>query len=210
MTSFQFPINFAGGFYFQTTHLQFAQDVDFAGAQDSAAPPLDEYVAYNKSSATTGHTYAVFGQGIWDIVKNVELTAGARYTHETKDSYFEQPYVNPTLLALFIPYDPASPTAGGGVCNCNSIGAHQTFDNVSPEATLTWKPNKDLTLYGAYKTGYKSGGFSNSAILSTGTLAGRTISRFTTDLLPRLRASAGSSICSHSATLKPLRISRER
>jgi iron complex outermembrane recepter protein len=171
-TTFHFPLNFAGGFYFQTTTLHFNQDVDFAAAQNSAAAPLDQYVAYNKLSATTGHTYAIFGQAIWDIVTNVELTGGARYTHETKDSYFLQPYVNPTLLGLFIPYNAADPTAGGGVCNCNSIGAHQTFDNVSPEATLTWKATPDLTVYGAYKTGYKSGGFSASAILSTGTLAG--------------------------------------
>jgi outer membrane receptor protein involved in Fe transport len=173
LTTLKGPLNFAGGFYFQTTSLRFAQDVDFAGAQNSAAPtPQDEFVAYNKSSATTGHTYAVFGQGVLDLIKNVELTGGARYTHETKDSYFKQPYVWPAVYGLFIQYDPADPTAGGGVCNCNSVGAHQKFDNVSPEATLTWRPLETLTLYGAYKTGYKSGGFSNSAILSTGTLAG--------------------------------------
>ncbi len=171
-TSFKSPINFAGGFYFQTTTLHFNQNVDFAGAQNTAAPPNDQFVAYNKLSATTGHTYAVFGQAIWKILPDVELTGGARYTHETKHSYFEQPYVWPALYGLFIQYDPSNPTAGGGACNCNAIGAHQTFDNVSPEATLTWKPRENLTLYGAYKTGYKSGGFSNSAILSTGTLAG--------------------------------------
>jgi iron complex outermembrane recepter protein len=171
-TTFDFPLNFAGGFYFQTTDLHFEQDVDFAGAQNSAAPPLDQYVAYNKLSATTDHTYAVLGQGIWDIIPNLKLTGGARYTYETKDSYFEQPYVWPPLYGLFIQYNPSNPTAGGGVCNCNSINARQTFDNVSPEVTLSWNPTHEVTLYGAYKAGYKSGGFSNSAILSTGTLTG--------------------------------------
>ncbi len=38
----------------------------------------------------------------------------------------------------------------------------------------------------------------------------RTTSRRTTDLAPRLRASAGSSICSQTATLKPARISLAR
>jgi iron complex outermembrane receptor protein len=163
-TSFQFPVNFAGGFYFQTTHLQFAQDVDLAGSQNSAAPPGDEFNGYTKSSATTGHTYAVFGQAIWDIVKNVELTAGARYTHEIKASYFQQPYVWAPLSGLFVQYDPTNPAT--------SINAHQVFGNWSPEVTLTYKPDSHVTLYGAYKTGYKSGGFSNSAILSTGTLPG--------------------------------------
>ena len=163
VTSFNFPVNFAGGFYFQTTHLQFAQDVDFLGAENSGAPlPTDRYVAYNKSSATTGHTYAVFGQAIWDIVKNVELTGGARFTHEIKSSYFLQPYVWAPVSFLFVQYDPNNPKS--------AVGAHQVFNNWSPEVTLTWKPVPNLTLYGAYKTGYKSGGFSDSAILSTQTL----------------------------------------
>ena len=38
----------------------------------------------------------------------------------------------------------------------------------------------------------------------------RTMSRRTIDFDPRLRASAGSSICSQTATLKPDRISLER
>ena len=163
-TSFQFPVNFAGGFYFQTTHLQFAQDVDLAGSQDSAASAINEFNGYSKSSATTGHTYAIFGQAIWDIVKNVQLTAGARYTHEIKASYFQQPYVWAPLAGLFVQYDPSNPAT--------SINAHQVFGNWSPEVTLTYKPSSNVTLYGAYKTGYKSGGFSNSAILSTGTLPG--------------------------------------
>ncbi len=163
-TSFRFPVNFAGGVYFQTTNLTFAQDVDFAGAQNTAAPPLFEYVAYNKSSRTVGHTYAVFGQAIWDILPNLQATGGARYTHELKSSFFRQPYVNPTLSFLFVQYDPANPAT--------QVDGHQVFDNVSPEATLTWKPTRDITLYGAYKTGYKSGGFSNSAILSTQTQPG--------------------------------------
>jgi outer membrane receptor protein involved in Fe transport len=162
ISTFKFPLNFAGGVYFQTTSLNFQQDVDFAAAQNTAAAPIDQFVAYNKRSGTIGHTYAVFGQVIWDIAPGVELTAGARYTHELKASFFEQPYVNPTLSALFVPYDPSNPAT--------SVVAHQVFDNASPEAALTWKPTRTLTLYAAYKTAYKSGGFSDSAILSSLTL----------------------------------------
>jgi iron complex outermembrane receptor protein len=69
--------------------------------------------------------------------------------------------------------------AGSRSKNRLSVGAfslshdsHQSFDNVSPEATLTRKESHYLTLYAAYKTGYESGGFSNSAILSTGASTG--------------------------------------
>ena len=40
--------------------------------------------------------------------------------------------------------------------------------NWSPEATLAWHPTRSQTLYAAYKTGYKSGGFSNTLLLSGG------------------------------------------
>jgi len=43
--------------------------------------------------------------------------------------------------------------------------------------------------------------------LDRGVVTSRTTSRRTTDLLPRFLASAGSSICSQTATRKPLRIS---
>jgi len=46
------------------------------------------------------------------------------------------------------------------------VTARQHFTNWSPEATLTWKPTDDLMVYGAYKTAYKSGGFSNGGINS--------------------------------------------
>ncbi len=161
-TTFDYPVNFAGGVYFQSTDLKFEQDVDFAGAQNTAAPLADEFVAYSKHATTGGHTYSAFGQVIWDIIPELELTAGARYTHELKNSIFTQPYVNPTLAGLFIQYNPANPAT--------YVTGRQRFDNLSPEATLTWKPQDNLTLYVGWKEGYKSGGFSDAAILSAFTL----------------------------------------
>jgi len=51
------------------------------------------------------------------------------------------------------------------------LTADQTFTNWSPEATITWLVTDDITIYGAYKTAYKSGGFSNSSILTPTTPA---------------------------------------
>src|SRR5205085_9000925 len=41
-------------------------------------------------------------------------------------------------------------------------------DNVSPEATLTWRPNHNTTLYVAYKTGYLSPIWSGPGNLGAG------------------------------------------
>lgn len=152
------PINVLLGGYYQSTKRDFDQFAFNANLMNSAAPdPKYTYVAFSKDSETEGETLSAYGQLIWEVVPRVELTGGVRYIHETKDSYFFQPYVNPALRA---------PTGRfvQGTRDTNVIEAAQTFNNWSPEATITWRPTDDLTLYANYKTAYKSGGFSNSAL----------------------------------------------
>lgn len=156
LSTFHSPLNFMLGGLAQKTKRDFNQWIVFAGLSDSSAPPQDQYMATTKASTTIGKTYAVFGQLIWAITPTVEATAGARYTHETKDSVFGQYYNNAAVTGIFRPT-----SAPLGI-----VTANQTFNNVSPEATLTWKPAADIMFYGAYKTGYKSGGFDNSGINS--------------------------------------------
>lgn len=152
LTSFDGPINLMIGALYQKTKRVFDQNVVFAGVENSAAPAGMRYVAYSKNSETEGETISPFGQAIWDITERLNFTAGVRYTYETKDSYFIQPYVNPGLTGLFVP---------------NAlVAADQTFTNWSPEATIAYKVTPDINVYAAYKTAYKSGGLSNSGIYS--------------------------------------------
>ena len=172
-------VNFTVGGYYQNWDRGFRQNVIFAflpagpgpfadcalgaagacGPQNSAAAdPNDEFIAYDKDSVTDGETFSIYSELQWDIADNWTLTAGARYLRETKDSTFIQPYVNPFVTGLFIQFDPADPLT--------QAAADQTFKNLIPEATLSWAATEELTFYAAYKEGYKTGGFSNSAILS--------------------------------------------
>ena len=148
-TNTESPLGFLGGLYYQNTALSFAQSAVFYGSEDSLASPSNRYVSVLKDSATDGQTFSGYGQVIWRFVPAWELTAGARFTRETKSSYFVQPYVNPFFAALYAPND--------------RLSAAQHFHNASPEVTLSWKPVATAMLYAAYRTGYKSGGFSNSA-----------------------------------------------
>jgi iron complex outermembrane receptor protein len=146
------PINFMVGVYYQNTRLDFDQQIIFPGAlEDSTVrDPTKRYLTLTKLSYTDGTTFAGFAQAQWKLTPQLELNAGARYTHETKDSQFVQPYI-------VAPYQP--------VFRLNQpIIANQTFDNLSPEVTLTWTPSADWTAFVAYKQGYKSGGFSGSAL----------------------------------------------
>jgi len=158
LTSFDGPFNFMLGGLYQDTRRDFDQWIMFASVEDSSAAPENRYLATTKTSFTDGETLALFGQVIWKMTDTLEATAGVRYTDETKDSEFRQPYNNAGLTFIFRPEDAAD---GLGV-----VTGDQSFDNWSPEATLTWTPQDGLMFYGAYKTGYKSGGFSNSGINS--------------------------------------------
>src|SRR6266403_4091470 len=109
------------GAYFQSTKRDYDETLVFAHLENSAAPPGLRYVGVDKNSATKGQTAAGYGQAIWKIVPDVEVTAGVRYTHETKSSDFIQPYVNPALRGTLLQ----------GVSDI----ADQTFNNRSPEAT---------------------------------------------------------------------------
>jgi outer membrane receptor protein involved in Fe transport len=143
------PVNFLAGLYYQSTALRYSQAAVFFGSENSGADPANRYVSVLKDSATDGDTFAGYGQIIWAFLPGWELTAGARYTRESKRSYFVQPYVNPFFAGLYAAND--------------RLGARQRFHNLSPEATLSWKPDPRAMLYAAFRTGYKSGGFSNSA-----------------------------------------------
>lgn len=158
LSKFDGPVNFLLGGYYQNTKRTFDQVVINSNAENSAAPTGYRYVQYAKNSATKGETLSAYGQLIWKILPKLEAAAGVRYIHETKDSSFIQPYVNPRFIGA--PYVYNVP-----------INASQTFTNWSPEATLTYKPSRDITIYGAYKTAYKSGGFSNSSIYTINTIA---------------------------------------
>lgn len=154
LTNYDGPLNLLVGFYYQTTKRDHVEDVSFFGAFNSAAPRRLQYLAFLKESDTKGETLSGFAQAIWEITPQFELSAGVRYIHETKDSTFRQPYVNPFFTGVFLE----------GL----DLDVDQTFNDWSPDITATWRPTEDVTLFAAYKTGYKSGGFSNSAVGTPG------------------------------------------
>jgi outer membrane receptor protein involved in Fe transport len=111
----------------------------------------------------TDRTYALYGALYWKLPANLELSAGARWTHESKLATLQSLYLNdqPQLQFGFPFFQPVgqvitSPTSGS---------------NVSPEVTLTWHVQPDVNIYGAYKTGYKSGGTSTPEVLNITTAA---------------------------------------
>jgi outer membrane receptor protein involved in Fe transport len=119
-------------------------------------PVAQNYATVEMDSHTHGDYVSAFGQLRWNITPDLELAGGARWSHDSKHTDITNTAVGPlgaTAFAL-IP-----------------VGQHITPDysnnNVSPEATLTWHPEQNQTLYAAFKTGYKAGGISNPFLVNT-------------------------------------------
>jgi len=151
--TFNDSVNLLAGLYYQNITRRNDQSGAIAPLIDSSAPDGYQYLSYFKPSETKGDTVSVFGQVNWRIIPEVELAAGLRYTDESYDSFLVQSYVIAPLQVRF-PQD-------------RLIESKQKFDNVNPELTISYYPSEDLTIYAGYKTGYKSGGFSNSSLITS-------------------------------------------
>jgi iron complex outermembrane recepter protein len=138
-------------FYGYTRYRQVSQELRLAS---SYSGPINFLVGgyYDKTRLATNTTLIVngpifnqriggealsgFGQLLWNVFPTLELAGGARYTREKRDiTVTRNGIVQPLLIT------------------------DASFNNLSPEATITYRPTGRLTLYGAYKQGFKSGGF---------------------------------------------------
>lgn len=95
----------------------------------------------DRASRVDIKTYSLFGQARYEITPQLELAGGVRWTDEARSlSVFD--FQNNLDLTPFLPRPRVHSS---------------TF---SPEATVTYTPTDDLTLFGSYKKGFKSGSFS--------------------------------------------------
>lgn len=161
-SDFAGPLNFMVGAYFQKTDLFTNNDTKLRDSSYNAA--ANRYVTYEDLAEQEGDTVSVFAQGLWDISETLELAGGLRWTRETKDFSKRNLYGIGTFATQATVY-PGSTTPG-------TLAGTFEDENLSPEVTLTWRPDSNRTVFLAYKTGYKSGGFGLTSPLQTGTRIG--------------------------------------
>jgi iron complex outermembrane receptor protein len=103
--------------------------------------------------------YAVFTENTFDVTPRFHVTAGVRWTHETKSLGVFQP-VTATRT-------PGSPALGFLVVTDPSVH-EQSFERTTPRATLAYDLADDLMTYVTYSEGFKSGGFNGRYALNPG------------------------------------------
>lgn len=152
LTTLPGPVNFLLGAFYQDTTLDATLGARISPA--AADPATGNYLSLISPAHQTGKSYSFFGEATWNITPTLELAGGARYTNEKKDTTKYNAFINANVAAAL------SPTVFSAVTKA---------DNLSPQATIAWRPSRDVTVYGAYKQGFKAGGFSISSILTAAT-----------------------------------------
>lgn len=126
--------------------------------------------------------WALFTHNIMHITRQLDLTLGLRYTHESKRFSADFNNNNATCAALQasglsgIATNPllrntSAGTLAGGILTLGCLGNGSTGLNTldlndkitdgefSGTAVLSWKPIDELLVYGSYSKGYKAGGY---------------------------------------------------
>jgi iron complex outermembrane receptor protein len=101
------------------------------------------------ADAQDNFAWAVFGEIAYDFSDTLEGSFSLRYDEDTRE--------NTTLTDPL--YDP---TGGIGI----TLGEvrEETWDELQPKVTLRYRPNDDVTVYGGWSRGFRSGGFNQSGV----------------------------------------------
>lgn len=145
ITDFDGPFNLTAGAFYSDAFYRF----DTAGfaAVVPPDPTTGNYHAFGRISGFDGKSYSAFAELRWKIIDSLELAGGLRWSREEKNSFTNQYYRHASFAAQFA---------------VRQLTDEFRDENLSPQATLTWKPTRDITVYGAYKQGFKAGGFNTS------------------------------------------------
>lgn len=147
------PINFLAGILYTDSDLEFRSKARIAPLPaDSRNGRL---WSWDKTSFEDGESWSIYGEATWDITDTVELSGGARYTEERKRFSFVAPFVHEILL-------------GAGALSDAPLSGRFKDSDTSPQVSLAWRPSETLTLFSAYREGFKSGGFDASFLLTPG------------------------------------------
>ncbi len=125
----------AGLFFFNQSYEQEA--INSYSAFVIAPSPVREF---SPIAALDDFGIGVFGQGTVTFNDNLDVTAGARLDYENKSA----------MLESFFESQSAPPAR---------VDEEESFSNVSPQASVSYRVQPDATVYATVGRGYKAGGF---------------------------------------------------
>lgn len=115
-------------------------------------PTTGTYTTFKRDNGFQTDSLSFFTEGTLNLGEKFELSGGARYSLEARDSYQRSLPPHSAFAAVF----------PGNL----ALSDRYRDENISPQVTLRFKPEADTTLYAAYKQGFKAGGYNISQALT--------------------------------------------
>jgi iron complex outermembrane recepter protein len=103
------------------------------------------------ADSQNNNAWALFANATYEINQFWELDAALRYDEDSRENTTRTP-AGPFLAELL------DPNAVSG-----AVRKHR-WDELQPKATLRYKPTDNITLYGGWSRGFRSGGFNQTGV----------------------------------------------
>jgi iron complex outermembrane recepter protein len=148
-------IHFDVGAYY----LRLTQHGDSGLGNPAAPSPFFPFIIRNHYQHSTT-SYAFFGQAEYKFADTLNLTVGARWTHEQKDFDLSGNCVfalGPPTCSQILSAPPAAFIATNGLVNSAAINESKLTGKVA----LNYTPDSDTLFYISASRGFKAGGFNN-------------------------------------------------
>ncbi len=129
-----------GGYYFEDDGFTNNPQTFFGGAS-----------VFDSRYGFSTEAWAGFMHADYNISDRLTLTGGLRYTDEQKT------IDRANIAVVFMGLPPNTPFVPEGTTGTTS------FDDLSPQVSLTYKASDNVNLYAKYARGFKSGGFNGEA-----------------------------------------------
>jgi iron complex outermembrane receptor protein len=111
------------------------------------------------ADSQSNNAWAVFANGTYDFTRQWELDVNLRYDQAQVQNTTDTP-------TAFLPRATLGTAYTGEV-------RKQTFDAVQPKFTLRYKPEDNVTLYGGWGRGFRSGGFNQTGVGAVAAASGQ-------------------------------------
>lgn len=177
-TDYDGPLNFTAGAYFASTKattgsLTYLFATGFPLLVPAGTPgfpngyggPDTPAQVNNYLLTQKGKAYSAFVELSYKPIEVVEINIGGRYSHERKRLTDVRggggiaEVFNPAIFKGILDDTTLLTVANGALAIDND-----SWNDFSPEATISYRPNTDLTVFASYKHGFLSGGFNSSSV----------------------------------------------
>lgn len=98
-------------------------------------------------------TWSIFGDFTYDFSDQLSLSLGGRFTSDKRTSRV----LRTTFIGGFSPLFP--PSNATAIAVTSDFNGSETFEEFTPRASISYKPNENHNIYFTYSRGFKGGGF---------------------------------------------------